>query len=74
MQQALDLDELFHDCYFDDLALPEPVTSTSTSPVPPTTAAATAVPAKRTAVEAGLSNPPQDNKPLSAESKGTTVI
>ncbi len=72
MQQALDLDELFHDCYFDDLALPEPVTSTSTSPVPPTTATATAVPAKRTAAEAGLSNPPQDTKPLSAESKGTS--
>lgn len=72
MQQALDLDELFHDCYFDDLALPEPVTSTSTSPVPSTTATAAAVPAKRTAAEAGLSNPPQDKKPLSSESKGTS--
>ena len=77
MQQALDLDELFHDCYFDDLALPEPVTS-STSPVPPTTtattaAAATAAHAKRPAADAGLSNPPQDKKPSSAESsKGTS--
>mmetsp|Transcript_10888 Transcript_10888/g.18074 ORF Transcript_10888/g.18074 Transcript_10888/m.18074 type:complete len:372 (+) Transcript_10888:393-1508(+) len=58
MQQALDLDELFHDCYFDDLAYPEQVTSTSA----PIEAAAPApvAPVKRSAAEAGLADKPQD--------------
>lgn len=70
MQQALDLDELFHDCYFDDLTLPEPVTSISdpiapsAAPLPPpatTTSAAPApvAPAKRSAAEAGLADKPK---------------
>jgi len=74
MQQALDLDELFHDCYFDDLTLPEPVTSAS-APIAPdaaqlpppaaaltTTSAAPApvAPVKRSAAEAGLADKPQD--------------
>ena len=68
MQQALDLDELFHDCYFDDLAFPEQVTSTSApiaaAAAPQPTAAAAAAPApataKRSAAEAGLADKPQD--------------
>eukprot|EP00577_Skeletonema_sp_RCC1716_P012671 CAMPEP_0113419144 /NCGR_PEP_ID=MMETSP0013_2-20120614/26609_1 /TAXON_ID=2843 ORGANISM="Skeletonema costatum, Strain 1716" /NCGR_SAMPLE_ID=MMETSP0013_2 /ASSEMBLY_ACC=CAM_ASM_000158 /LENGTH=380 /DNA_ID=CAMNT_0000306479 /DNA_START=337 /DNA_END=1479 /DNA_ORIENTATION=- /assembly_acc=CAM_ASM_000158 len=70
MQQALDLDELFHDCYFDDLTLPEPVTSTSApiaaaaAPQPTITSAApapaSAAPVKRSAAEAGLADKPQE--------------
>ncbi|KAL7483605.1 hypothetical protein ACHAW6_009245 [Cyclotella cf. meneghiniana] len=44
LQSALDLDELFHDCYFGDFPVPEDVTSEST-----------ALPTKRTAETAGIS-------------------
>ena len=61
MQQALDLDELFHDCYFDDFTslIPEPVKSAVSSPLPP---------AKRSAADAGLPQADDD----SGSEKGTS--
>eukprot|EP01082_Thalassiosira_pseudonana_P014350 g12937.t1.1.5e17418b g12937 g12937.t1 contig7:499798-500802(-) len=47
MQQALDLDDLFHDCYFGDFAVPEDVTSNATA----TNASSST---KRSAEEAGF--------------------
>lgn len=61
MQQALDLDELFHDCYFDDLTLPEPVTSSVSAPSSTTETATAAPPSKRSADDAFLSDEPQDS-------------
>jgi PAS domain S-box-containing protein len=46
LQNALDLDELFHDCYFGDFPVPEDVTSDQT-----------ALPTKRSAETAGISKP-----------------
>lgn len=57
--EPLDLDELFHDCYFGDFAVPEDITSTgampihaSIAPIPPNSVAV-----KRTADQAGLTTP-----------------
>jgi PAS domain S-box-containing protein len=61
MQQALDLDELFHDCYFDDLTLPEPVTSSVSAPSSTTETTTAAPPSKRSADDAFLSDEPQDS-------------
>jgi PAS domain S-box-containing protein len=71
MQQALDLDELFHDCYFDDLTLPEPVTSSVSAPSVETTTSAAAPPTKRSAEEAGLSDDlPQSGGDSGSDEKG----
>lgn len=58
-KEPLDLDELFHDCYFGDFGVPEDVTSAAVTPAAIISApAATApVPVKRTAEQAGLSTP-----------------
>jgi len=60
--EPLDLDELFHDCYFGDFPLPEDVTSgpamaaiTTPAPIAPIIAPAPAI--KRTAEQAGLTTP-----------------
>lgn len=64
--EPLDLDELFHDCYFGDFSVPEDVTSTAVAttavaaapPAPPAAAVvttnSTAIPVKRSAEQAGL--------------------
>mmetsp|Transcript_18639 Transcript_18639/g.40344 ORF Transcript_18639/g.40344 Transcript_18639/m.40344 type:complete len:391 (+) Transcript_18639:360-1532(+) len=63
--EPLDLDELFHDCYFGDFSVPEDVTSTAVAttvavaPVP-------AVPAKRSAEQAGLTAPSPAAPPAQA--------
>lgn len=68
-QEPLDLDELFHDCYFGDFGVPENVSSSTIAAVPipagepaakrtafadAVVGADTAAPAKRTADQAGL--------------------
>lgn len=54
--EPLDLDELFHDCYFGDFSVPEDVTSTTvaTTSVASTAPAPATAPAKRSAEQAGL--------------------
>mmetsp|Transcript_10758 Transcript_10758/g.19506 ORF Transcript_10758/g.19506 Transcript_10758/m.19506 type:complete len:390 (-) Transcript_10758:412-1581(-) len=55
--EPLDLDELFHDCYFGDFGVPEDVTSESAMAIPapiPIAAPAAPITAKRTADQAGL--------------------
>lgn len=62
MQQALDLDELFHDCYFGDFAVPDDITSgplAINAPVPVN-------PVKRTAEQAGLNAPDAAGLPMAA--------
>mmetsp|Transcript_16656 Transcript_16656/g.35165 ORF Transcript_16656/g.35165 Transcript_16656/m.35165 type:complete len:414 (-) Transcript_16656:397-1638(-) len=54
--EPLDLDELFHDCYFGEFSVPDAVTSDPTMAIPPPTqpAPVTSLPTKRSAEQAGL--------------------
>ncbi|KAL7537437.1 hypothetical protein ACHAWF_005764 [Thalassiosira exigua] len=59
-QDPLDLDELFHDCYFGEFTVPDDVPSASGSAVASSPSPIPVVPsasAKRTASEAGLTTP-----------------
>lgn len=75
--EPLDLDELFHDCYFGDFGVPEDVTSAAaitpaavaSAPPPAATAVSTAAATKRTADQAGLTTPAAP-KPASSSSSG----
>lgn len=79
--EPLDLDELFHDCYFGDFPLPEDVTSgpaitaiTAPAPIAPIIAPAPAI--KRTAEQAGLTTiaPPPPAARAAAAAAGPVAV